>query len=123
VRLGDREVGGAGDRDDDEHDRRGPDLVDRRAGRGERLARPQMGGSAGAELIAAANQAFVGAMSTTAGIAAAVAIAGALIAALFLPARSARPRERQATTMSAPGRATRIAFASRSSSGVHGADR
>ena len=48
----------------------------------------QMGGSSGAELIAAANQAFVDAMSTTAGIAAAIAIAGALIAALFLPARA-----------------------------------
>ena len=48
----------------------------------------QTGGSAGADLVATANQAFVDAMSTTAGIAAAIAIAGALIAAVFLPARA-----------------------------------
>ena len=47
----------------------------------------EVGGSSGAELVAAANQAFVDAMSTTAGIAAAIAVAGALVAALFLPAR------------------------------------
>ena len=41
----------------------------------------------GADLVAAANQAFVDAMGTTASIAAAVAIVGALIAAVFLPAR------------------------------------
>ena len=41
----------------------------------------------GADLIAAANNAFVDAMSTTASIAAAIAIVGALIAAVFLPAR------------------------------------
>jgi hypothetical protein len=40
------------------------------------------------ELVAAANQAFVDAMSTTASIAAGIAIAGALIAAMFLPARA-----------------------------------
>jgi EmrB/QacA subfamily drug resistance transporter len=40
------------------------------------------------ELIAAANQAFVDAMSTTASIAAAIAMTGALIAAVFLPARA-----------------------------------
>ena len=47
----------------------------------------QIGGSSGAELIATANQAFVDAMSTTAGIAAVIAIAGALIAAALLPSR------------------------------------
>jgi hypothetical protein len=40
-------------------------------------------------LVTAANSAFVDAMATTASIAAAVAIVGALIAAAFLPARSA----------------------------------
>ena len=45
----------------------------------------QVGGS---DLVAAANQAFVEAMGTTASIAAAVAIVGALIAAVFLPARA-----------------------------------
>jgi DHA2 family multidrug resistance protein-like MFS transporter len=50
----------------------------------------EVGGSGGAELIAAANQAFVDAMSATAGIAAAIAVAGALIAAALLPSR-ARP--------------------------------
>jgi EmrB/QacA subfamily drug resistance transporter len=48
----------------------------------------QLGGSTGAELIATANQAFVEAMSTTAGVAAAIAVAGALIAAVFLPSRA-----------------------------------
>ena len=48
----------------------------------------QIGGSSGAELIAGANQAFVEAMSTTAGVAAAVAVVGALIAAAFLPSRA-----------------------------------
>ena len=48
----------------------------------------QIGGSSGAELIATANQAFVDAMSTTAGIAAAIAVAGALIAAALLPSRA-----------------------------------
>ena len=47
----------------------------------------QIGGSSGADLIATANQAFVDAMSTTAGIAAAIAIAGAVIAAALLPSR------------------------------------
>ena len=40
--------------------------------------------------IAAANQAFVDAMTTTATLAAAVALLGALIAAAFLPSRAAR---------------------------------
>jgi EmrB/QacA subfamily drug resistance transporter len=41
-----------------------------------------------ADLVAAANQAFVDAMSGTASIAAGIAMAGALIAAMFLPARA-----------------------------------
>jgi EmrB/QacA subfamily drug resistance transporter len=40
-----------------------------------------------ADLVTTANQAFVDAMSTTAGIAAAIAIVGALVALAFLPAR------------------------------------
>jgi EmrB/QacA subfamily drug resistance transporter len=48
----------------------------------------QLGGSAGHALIAAANQAFVDAMATTATIAAAFAVAGALIALVLLPARA-----------------------------------
>jgi EmrB/QacA subfamily drug resistance transporter len=48
----------------------------------------QMGGSGGADLIAAAHQAFVDSMSTTASIAAAIAVVGAVIAAAFLPARA-----------------------------------
>jgi EmrB/QacA subfamily drug resistance transporter len=47
----------------------------------------QVGGSAGADLVSTANHAFVDALSTTASIAAAVAVAGALIALAFLPAR------------------------------------
>jgi hypothetical protein len=43
---------------------------------------------AGADLISASNQAFVDAMATTASIAAAIAIVGALVAAAFLPARA-----------------------------------
>jgi hypothetical protein len=52
-----------------------------------------IGGDAGSALVTASNQAFVDAMSTTASIAAAVAIAGALIAAVFLPARARKERE------------------------------
>jgi EmrB/QacA subfamily drug resistance transporter len=48
----------------------------------------QIGGSGGAHLVANAHQAFVDAMSTTASIAAAIAIVGAVIAAVFLPARA-----------------------------------
>src|SRR5919198_833623 len=44
------------------------------------------------DLVATANQAFVDAMSTTAGIAAAIAIVGAVVAAAFLPARAKAPR-------------------------------
>jgi hypothetical protein len=47
-----------------------------------------LGGGADAALVAASNSAFVDAMSTTATIAAAIAVAGALIAAAFLPARA-----------------------------------
>jgi MFS transporter, DHA2 family, multidrug resistance protein len=44
-------------------------------------------GQGAAELVTAANGAFVDAMSTTASVAAAIAVVGALIAAAFLPAR------------------------------------
>jgi EmrB/QacA subfamily drug resistance transporter len=49
-----------------------------------------IGGTAGTDLIATSNHAFVDAMATTASIAAAIAIVGALIAAAFLPARARR---------------------------------
>jgi EmrB/QacA subfamily drug resistance transporter len=49
-----------------------------------------LGGDAAARLVSAADHAFVDAMSTTMGIAAAVALAGALVALAFLPSR-ARP--------------------------------
>jgi hypothetical protein len=49
-----------------------------------------LGGTAGTDLIATSNHAFVDAMATTASIAAAIAIVGALIAAAFLPARARR---------------------------------
>jgi hypothetical protein len=45
-------------------------------------------GTAGARLSDAANTAFVDAMTTTAALAAGIAVLGALIAALFLPARA-----------------------------------
>ncbi len=48
----------------------------------------QLGGGAGAKLIDTANSAFVDAMTTTAGLAAGVALAGALVAAAFLPSRA-----------------------------------
>ena len=44
--------------------------------------------SAAQSLISAADQAFVDAMATTSGLAAAVALVGALIAVAFLPARA-----------------------------------
>jgi EmrB/QacA subfamily drug resistance transporter len=50
----------------------------------------QLGGGAGAKLINSANSAFVDAMTTTATLAAATAVIGALIALAFLPSR-ARP--------------------------------
>ena len=85
------------------HGRRGRRPAGRRRGRRERQRRRgprgrRVGGD-GADLIAAANHAFVDAMATTASIAAAVAIVGALIAAAFLPAR--------ARAESAPARAAR----------------
>ena len=48
----------------------------------------QLGGGAGAELIHAANGAFVDAMTTTATLAAGAALIGALIALAFLPSRA-----------------------------------
>ena len=48
----------------------------------------QIGGDAAASLTQVANQSFVDAMSTTATLAAGVALAGALIAAAFLPSRA-----------------------------------
>jgi EmrB/QacA subfamily drug resistance transporter len=48
----------------------------------------QLGGDTAARLIQAADQAFVDAMSTTATLAAAVALIGALIAVAFLPSRA-----------------------------------
>jgi EmrB/QacA subfamily drug resistance transporter len=47
----------------------------------------QLGGDNAASLVATANDAFMSAMSTTSGIAAAIAMAGALIAATLLPSR------------------------------------
>jgi EmrB/QacA subfamily drug resistance transporter len=52
----------------------------------------QMGGDAAANLSQVANQSFVDAMSTTATLAAGAALAGALIAAAFLPSRARAPR-------------------------------
>jgi EmrB/QacA subfamily drug resistance transporter len=49
----------------------------------------QVGGSAGAEIVGAADSAFVDALATTSLIAAGIALAGALIAALLLPSRVA----------------------------------
>jgi EmrB/QacA subfamily drug resistance transporter len=48
----------------------------------------QVGGDTGASLIASADHAFVAAMGSTTGIAAMVALAGALVAFAFLPARA-----------------------------------
>jgi hypothetical protein len=47
----------------------------------------QLGGETAARLVSAADHAFVDAMSTATGIAAAVALLGAAIALAFLPAR------------------------------------
>ena len=52
----------------------------------------QIGGDAAVQLTQVANQSFVDAMSTTATLAAGVALAGALIAAAFLPSRARAPR-------------------------------
>jgi MFS transporter, DHA2 family, multidrug resistance protein len=54
----------------------------------------------GEQLVAAADRAFVDAMTTTATIAAVIAIAGALIAAAFLPARA--PAEADGAGLPAP---------------------
>jgi len=63
----------------------------------------QLDGDGGAGLVAAANDAFIDAMSTTAGIAAGIALAGALIAAAFLPARAVRePAKPQPSFEAAP---------------------
>ena len=51
----------------------------------------QLGGGAGASLVDAANAAFVDALATTATLAAAAAMIGALIALAFLPSRAAAP--------------------------------
>jgi DHA2 family multidrug resistance protein-like MFS transporter len=50
----------------------------------------QLDPGAARALVDASNQAFVDAMATTAGIAAAVALVGAAIALALLPARAAR---------------------------------
>ena len=52
----------------------------------------QLGGGAGATLIDTANSAFVDAMATTATLAAAAAVIGALIALAFLPSRDRAER-------------------------------
>jgi EmrB/QacA subfamily drug resistance transporter len=64
----------------------------------------QMGGGAGEKLVALSNQAFVDAMSTTATVAAAAAVIGALIAVLFLPsrARAETSTERRPALAAAP---------------------
>jgi MFS transporter, DHA2 family, multidrug resistance protein len=49
----------------------------------------QIGGAPGAKLVGVANHAFVDAMASTATIAAAAAMVGALIALAFLPSRAA----------------------------------
>ena len=64
-----------------------------------------VGGSAGADLVASSQQAFVDAMSTTASVAAAIAVAGALIAAAFLPARARARSERAPAALPEPAAA------------------
>jgi hypothetical protein len=49
----------------------------------------EVGGGAAAKLVALADASFVEAMTTAAGVAAAVALLGALLAAAFLPSRAA----------------------------------
>jgi EmrB/QacA subfamily drug resistance transporter len=53
-------------------------------------------GEAGAPLIAAASEAFVGGMSTAVWVAAGVALAGAVVTGLFLPARPLDPADKRA---------------------------
>jgi len=64
----------------------------------------QLGGGAAA-LIQRSNEAFVDAMGTTATIAAAVAVAGALVAAAFLPARAGSERSIAGGELPAPAAA------------------
>ena len=54
------------------------------------VAAAQVGGDVAPSLLASADQAFVSAMGSTTDIAAAVALAGALVALVFLPARRKR---------------------------------
>jgi MFS transporter, DHA2 family, multidrug resistance protein len=65
----------------------------------------QIGGNGAANLIASANDAFVSAMSTTSGIAAAIALAGAPIAATLLPARPRTDSVHQHAVLPAPAAA------------------
>jgi hypothetical protein len=58
---------------------------------GAHVVAAEMGGDAAASLVNAADQAFVTAMAATTDIAAAVALAGALVALVFLPSRSTAP--------------------------------
>ncbi len=62
----------------------------------------EVGGSTGADLVASSQQAFVDAMSTTASVAAGIAIAGALIAAAFLPARARARSQRPLAELPEP---------------------
>ena len=64
----------------------------------------QIGGDPAASLTQVANQSFVDAMSTTATLAAGVALAGALVAAAFLPSR-ARARARASAAVPEPAAA------------------
>jgi hypothetical protein len=54
----------------------------------------EVGGGGGGQLVALADQAFVDAMTTAAGVAAIVALVGALFAAVYLPARARTSRTR-----------------------------
>lgn len=65
----------------------------------------QLDGGTAAQLIDTANQSFVDAMATTASIAAAVALVGALIAAAFLPSRERSPRITAGAALPAPAAA------------------
>jgi EmrB/QacA subfamily drug resistance transporter len=65
----------------------------------------EIGGTAGTELVASSHLAFVDAMSTTASAAAAIAIAGALIAAAFLPARARTESTRSRAELPEPAAA------------------
>ncbi|MDZ5620072.1 MFS transporter [Nocardioides sp. HM23] len=65
---------------------------------GAHVVAAQLGGDSATNLIASADQAFVTAMGTTTDIAAAVALAGALVALVFLPARRNRLEEEQEET-------------------------